>query len=102
MTEYLRRSRLGADDIAYLREPEKRLNAMLANQAWASAVRYVDAYTATIGHDMCKPAKEPWIGPLIEPLVAAAPAAGSHPNAQGRQATATAVQHALLCITHHR
>ncbi|MCX4903965.1 SGNH/GDSL hydrolase family protein [Streptomyces sp. NBC_00878] len=89
---------LAAGDFAYLRDTGKRLNAMLASQARASGVRYVDTYTPTIGHDMCKPTGERW----IEPLVVAAPAAGSHPNAQGRQAMATAVQRALRRVTHHR
>ncbi|MFI6274607.1 SGNH/GDSL hydrolase family protein [Streptomyces sp. NPDC050988] len=89
---------LAAGDFAHLRDTEKRFNARPASQARARSVRYVDTYTATIGHDMCKPAKERW----IEPPVVVAPAAGSHPNAQGRQAMATAVQRALRCVTHHR
>jgi lysophospholipase L1-like esterase len=89
---------LAAGDFAYLRDTEKKLNAMLASQASASGARYVDTYTPTVGHDMCKPAGERW----IEPLAPVAPAAGAHPNAQGQQAMATAVQRALHCVTHHR
>jgi lysophospholipase L1-like esterase len=89
---------LAAGDFAYLRDTEKKLNAMLASQASASGARYVDTYTPTVGHDMCKPAGERW----IEPLAPVAPAAPAHPNAQGQQVMATAVQHALHCLTHRR
>jgi lysophospholipase L1-like esterase len=84
---------LAAGDFAYLRDTEKKLNAMLASQASANGAGYVDTYTPTVGHDMCKPAGERW----IEPLVAPAPAAPAHPNAQGQQAMAAAVEHALHC-----
>ncbi|MCX4911142.1 SGNH/GDSL hydrolase family protein [Streptomyces sp. NBC_00878] len=89
---------LAAGDFAYLRDTEKKLNAMLASQASANGAGYVDTYTPTIGHDMCKPAGERW----IEPLVAPAPAASAHPNAQGQQAMATAVEHAIHCVPYRR
>jgi lysophospholipase L1-like esterase len=89
---------LAAGDFAYLRDTEKKLNAMLASQASANGAGYVDTYTPTVGHDMCKPAGERW----IEPLVAAAPAAPAHPNAQGQQAMAAAVEHALHCRAYRR
>ena len=89
---------LAAGDFAYLRDTEKKLNAMIADQASANGARYVDTYTPTVGHDMCKPAGERW----IEPLVAAAPAAPAHPNAQGQQAMAATVERALRCVAHRR
>jgi lysophospholipase L1-like esterase len=89
---------LAAGDFAYLRDTEKKLNAMLAGQASANGARYVDTYTPTVGHDMCRPAGERW----IEPLVAAAPTAPAHPNAQGQQAMAAALEHVLRCGAHRR
>lgn len=89
---------LAAGDFAYLRDTEKKLNAMLASQASAKGVGYVDTYASSVGHDMCKPAGERW----IEPLVAAAPAAPAHPNARGQQAMAAAVERAVHCRANRR
>ena len=89
---------LAAGDFAYLRDTEKKLNAMIANQAAAKGARYVDTYTPTVGHDMCKPVGERW----IEPLVAPAPTAPAHPNAQGQQAMAATVERAVRCAAYRR
>jgi len=89
---------IAAGDFAYLRDTEKKLNAMIASQASANRAAYVDTYTPSIGHDMCRPAGERW----IEPLVPVAPAAPAHPNAQGQQAMATTVERALHCGTRRR
>ncbi|MGW3285295.1 SGNH/GDSL hydrolase family protein [Streptomyces sp. NPDC001002] len=89
---------IAAGDFAYLRDTEKKLNSMLASQASANGAGYVDTYTPTVGHDMCRPAGERW----IEPLVATAPAAPAHPNAQGQQAMAAAVENALHCRSYRR
>ncbi|MDX3072777.1 SGNH/GDSL hydrolase family protein [Streptomyces sp. MI02-7b] len=83
-----------AGDFSYLRDTEKKLNSMLAVQARENGARYVDTYTPTIGHDMCRPTGERW----IESLAPATPAAPAHPNAQGEQAMATAVARTL---SHH-
>lgn len=68
-----------AGDVAYLRETEKRLNAMLAAESDEAGVDYVDTYTPTIGHDVCTLPGVKW----IEGLVPTAPAAPVHPNALG-------------------
>lgn len=81
-------------DFAYLRDTEKKLNAMLARQARAAHATYVDTYTPTIGHDMCTAPGVRW----IEPLTPASPAAPAHPNALGEQAMAAAVLDRLLCV----
>lgn len=75
-----------AGDTAYLRETEKRLNAMLAEQAAEAGVDYVDTYGPTIGHDICRLPGEKW----VEGLVPTSPAAPVHPNAQGMRAMAAA------------
>lgn len=76
-----------AGDVAYLRETEKRLNAMLAAEADRADADYVDTYTPTIGHDVCQLPGRKW----IEGLVPTAPAAPVHPNALGMTAMAVAV-----------
>ncbi|MCX5396576.1 SGNH/GDSL hydrolase family protein [Streptomyces sp. NBC_00102] len=80
-----------AGDFPYLRDTEKRLNAMLRTVAVRNRAEYVDTYGPTVGHDMCKAPEDRW----IEPLVPASPAAPAHPNATGEQAMATAVLHRL-------
>ena len=80
-----------AGDFAYLRDTEKKLNAMLGLEALLHGASYVDTYTPTVGHDMCRPPADRW----IEPLVPAAPAAPAHPNAKGEQAMAAAVRQRL-------
>lgn len=76
-----------AGDVAYLRATEKKLNAMLAEQASDAGVDYVDTYTPTIGHDACQLPGKKW----IEGLVPTAPAAPVHPNALGERAMADAL-----------
>jgi lysophospholipase L1-like esterase len=80
-----------AGDFPYLRDTEKKLNAMLRIEALFGGAEYVDTYGPTVGHDMCKaPADR-----LIEPLQPASPAAPAHPNAKGEAAMAQAVQGTL-------
>jgi hypothetical protein len=66
-------------DVPYLRAKQKELNAMLAAQAAANQVRFVDDYTASIGRDACRSSGTRWVEPLV-PGNAAAP---FHPNARG-------------------
>jgi lysophospholipase L1-like esterase len=66
-------------DVDYLRGVEKALNAMLADQASAAGVNFVDTYTPSIGHDVCQLPGTKW----VEGLVPTAPAAPVHPNALG-------------------
>jgi lysophospholipase L1-like esterase len=75
------------DDVPYLRGVEKKLNAMLATQAGANGAKFVDAYTASIGHDACQIPLIRW----VEPAVPASPAAPVHPNLFGMQGYAAAV-----------
>ncbi|MBE8478021.1 SGNH/GDSL hydrolase family protein [Streptomyces justiciae] len=82
---------LAAGDFAWLRDKEKELNAMLARQARRGGARYVDTYTPTIGHDLCKPVGERW----IETFAPETPAAPVHPNATGESAMATVVEGVL-------
>ena len=78
-------------DVPYLRGVAKGLNAMLAQQAAANGATLVDDYTASIGHDACKPSSTKWVEPLI-PTHAAAP---FHPNARGEAGIAGVVAAAV-------
>jgi lysophospholipase L1-like esterase len=75
-------------DIAYLRDKEKELNAMLATQAAANDVGVIDWYAASIGHDACQPPAIRWVEPAI-PANAAAPV---HPNLLGMLGAAELVE----------
>lgn len=78
-------------DVSYLRQTEKELNGMLANEAAANGAKYVDTYTPTIGHDVCQAIGTKW----IEGLVPTSPAAPFHPNALGEAAMAKALEAAI-------
>ena len=78
-------------DVAYLRDKEKELNAMLAAEAAAAGATYVDLYGPSIGHDACQLPGFRW----VEPYVPLAPAAPVHPNALGMQRMARVVAGAM-------
>jgi len=78
-------------DVSYLRDVNKRLNAMLAGQAAAAGATYVDVYTPSIGHDACKSKTNRW----VEPIVPGNPAAPVHPNAAGNAGMAQALVAAM-------
>lgn len=80
-----------AGDVAYLRQTEHELNAMLAEQAEDAGARYVDTYRTSIGHDVCKLPGTKW----VEALVPTAPAAPFHPNSLGMHNSANTVLAAL-------
>lgn len=78
---------LGADDVAYLRDAEDKLNDMLATQASTHRAGFADTATPSKGHDMCAKTGTKW----VENLVPTSPAQALHPNAKGQQAMADAV-----------
>lgn len=82
---------IAPDDVPYLRDKEKELNAMLATQAAGAGATYVDVYTPSIGHDACQLPGVRW----VEPLIPLAPAAPVHPNAVGMQGMATVLAGAM-------
>ncbi|HET6447727.1 MAG TPA: SGNH/GDSL hydrolase family protein [Conexibacter sp.] len=73
-------------DVSYLRAKEIELNGMLAARAGADGAFYVDTYTSSVGHDVCKATGTRW----VEGLIPTSPAAPVHPNALGMQNTARA------------
>jgi lysophospholipase L1-like esterase len=83
-----------AKDVPYLRAKEKQLNAMLAAQAAANGATYVDTYTSSIGHDVCRAPGTKW----VEGVVPTSTAAPVHPNADGMRHTAGLVTAAILAL----
>ncbi|MEV5612753.1 SGNH/GDSL hydrolase family protein [Streptomyces sp. NPDC052225] len=74
-------------DAPYLRDTQKRLNAMIAAQAGRNGARYVDVYGPSVGHDACQPT-----GRWVEGVNPSTP---FHPNAVGHEGMAAAVAAAL-------
>jgi lysophospholipase L1-like esterase len=82
---------ISSGDAPYLRDIEKLLNSVMAEQAAAEGVTFVDTYTSSIGHDMCKPAGTRW----LEGIIPTSPAAPVHPNELGARNQARQVLAAL-------
>ena len=74
-------------DAVWLRDKEKELNQMLADQAAANGAGLVDWYTPSIGHDACQPPGIKW----VEGPVPTTPAAPVHPNLLGMLAASDLV-----------
>jgi lysophospholipase L1-like esterase len=71
-------------DVAYLDTVERRLTAMLADQASHHGAVFVDSYAGSLGHDACQLPAAKW----VEGTSPISPAAPLHPNATGMQAVA--------------
>jgi lysophospholipase L1-like esterase len=78
-------------DVAWLRTVQAGLNTMLAEQAAAAGATFVDTYTSSKGHDVCRLPGEKW----VEGVLPTAPASPVHPNALGMANTAREVLAAL-------
>ena len=78
-------------DVAWLRTVQGRLNAMLADQAAAAGATFVDTYSSSVGHDVCRLPGRKW----VEGFIPTAPASPVHPNALGMANTARQVLDAL-------
>ena len=79
------------EDVPYLRDKEKELNSMLAEQAAANGATHVSWYTPSIGHDACKLPGTVWVnGAVVVP-----PSFPAHPNADGLAGAAAAVLEAV-------
>ena len=71
-------------DVPYVDGVEKRLTAMLAEQASSHGAVFVDSYANSLGHDACQLPTVRWVEGTA-PISAAAP---MHPNATGMEAVA--------------
>ncbi len=69
----------------------QKLDAMLKHAAHADGYRYVDTYSASIGHGPCEPLGTRW----IEPLNAPADGVSLHPNALGHEHVALLLEQAM-------
>ncbi|MEV4169247.1 SGNH/GDSL hydrolase family protein [Nonomuraea sp. NPDC049709] len=78
-------------DANYIRATLTYFNQMLAEQAAAAGVGFIDLQTPSVGHDPCTAPGVRW----IEPYVPASPAAPFHPNALGMRGFATTVTAAV-------
>lgn len=78
-------------DVAYLMAKEAELNSMLAEQAVASGVTFVDTYTPSAGHDACTLPGFRWIEPVLVPLMGFV----VHPNVIGMAGMQNAVGAAI-------
>jgi lysophospholipase L1-like esterase len=78
---------IAVGDVAWLRTVHGRLNAMLAAEAAKAGAGFVDTYTSSIGHDVCRLPGQKW----VEGFIPTAPASPVHPNALGMANTAAQV-----------
>ena len=78
---------IAVGDVAWLRTVEGRLNAMLATQARVAGATFVDTYSSSVGHDVCRLPGNKW----VEGFLPTAPASPVHPNALGMANTAEQV-----------
>ena len=85
---------IAVGDVAWLRTVQGRLNSMLAEQAAAAGATFVDTYTSSVGHDVCRLPGTKW----VEGLVPTAPANPVHPNALGMVNSAEQVLKSVRAI----
>lgn len=78
-------------DVAWLRSVEAQLNTLLAEAAAAAGATFVDTYTSSVGHDVCRLPGRKW----VEGFVPTAPASAVHPNGLGMANTARRILAAL-------
>jgi hypothetical protein len=84
---------LSSGDVPWFRSLLVRINRLLAAQARANGAEYVDTYTGSVGHDMCRLPAVKW----FEGIVPTMPAYPLHPNALGEASMARSV---LAVLSH--
>lgn len=82
---------VAAGDVPYLDGIQRQLTEMLAEQADAADVVFVDAYAQSLDHDACQPPGRKW----VEGFVPTAPGFPVHPNGTGMQQVAGFTEAAL-------
>ncbi|MFT4086810.1 MAG: SGNH/GDSL hydrolase family protein [Gordonia sp. (in: high G+C Gram-positive bacteria)] len=76
---------IASDDVPFVHDLQRRLNAVVEEAAGAAGAEFVDMSDRSEGHDACTSTKKRWVEPLTD-------GPGSmHPNAAGQQAMAAAV-----------
>ncbi|HYH48533.1 MAG TPA: SGNH/GDSL hydrolase family protein [Acidimicrobiia bacterium] len=81
-------------DVAWLRTVQGRLNTMLADEAARAGAHFVDTYSSSVGHDVCRLPGRKW----VEGFIPTAPAAPVHPNALGMANTAEQVLETIAAL----
>lgn len=88
-------------DMDWIGDKLQELNTMLARVARASGVQFVDTYTSSVGHDVCRLPGTKWVEGVLplstDPL---GPAIPFHPNKLGADHQAKVVLRAVGA-THH-
>jgi lysophospholipase L1-like esterase len=69
---------LAKGDVTWLNQATNRLNLLLETAAYLKQAEFVDTSSVFHGKDMCRPASEQWINPLLPQTPGSA-----HPNAVG-------------------
>ncbi|MFE9676927.1 SGNH/GDSL hydrolase family protein [Streptomyces sp. NPDC006259] len=69
---------LAKGDVTWLNQVTNRLNLLLETAAYLKQAEFVDTSSVFRGKDMCRPASEQWINPLLPQTPGSA-----HPNAVG-------------------
>jgi lysophospholipase L1-like esterase len=85
---------IAVGDVAWLRSVQGRLNAMLAGEAARAGATFVDTYSSSVGHDVCRLPGRKW----VEGFLPTAPAAPVHPNALGMENTAEQVLRTVTAL----
>lgn len=75
---------LSPDDVRYIDELIRRINAMIAGQAALHGAEFVDTYRDSGGHDVCALPPNRW----FEGLIPTEPAFPLHPNGKGEASMA--------------
>ncbi len=70
---------IAVGDVAWLRTVEGRLNAMLADEVAKAGGMFVDTYSSSVGHDVCRLPGAKW----VEGMLPTAPAAARPPQRPG-------------------
>lgn len=74
-------------DVRYLRDKYREMNRMLADAAASQGAEFVDAYTPSIGHDVCQAYPDAWVNTInLDP-----PGLPLHPNVRSHGRTAEVV-----------
>ncbi len=78
---------ISSGDVPWFRSLLLRIDGVLAAQAAANRAEYVDTYTPSAGHDICKLPGAKW----FEGVIPTSPAFPLHPNALGEASMARSV-----------
>lgn len=82
---------IASGDTAYVNRLQETLNDSVKRAAKKAGVTYVDAWSASTGHDACQPVGTRW----VEPVLGGVTKQPAHPNTLGEKALADLTRKAL-------